>query len=706
MSVPSLKLILSLMTLLMIAKTVSSSACEEFLDDLLEKIQQDDLDSLTTQEDLTLKYSGYKPKSLGNYSRCTEDVGMTFLVAISDGEERGLCLPIACEPSEIIAEPALAEKAYLIHNWPIDTSNGEPKILDPIHGQGSPGVMFYMTTLLFAFFILTSIIFTLIGLWKDRTQKEENVPSGSEHSFKDHWGFKVFDLIGGIKGLLRTAKEQKQDDNISVFGFLRTFAMLWVCLYHAKGQVEHFVDNEQYEESFNPSFSRVLADQGALAVDLFFTMGGFFGALMLIPRIQKGGSNIKSYLHSIQHRFLRIWPMIMMSLLFYWFVMEYINKGMFWWRLDALSKECDAVGWTKILMIDNLVLGDGKGYCMLWQWYLAADIQIYCILTVVIGFYLKNRKRGYFLALFLVIQGFALGLFNTIFFNIRYWDGGTYYFRLFYFLPPVRWTTFFIGVIFGIMYFEYKKLKMTRYNFFAFCEEHPRISYLLAALGLGIFLFGAGFIRSYQVHPEIWSDEFRSAWNPLNRICMASTVVLLVMSQLIQKKSWIKSFFNLRLFQICGKLSYAFYLYHEIMGSILINNQTDFIKDYNNGIIFTFWVKMALITIAVALVVHLTIEKPLLAIVNRFTSKTESKKVIPPLQQQQAPPKLEESSEKLMAKANINERSNINCNGNNNDDNKNNTNNNDENSKKNNDIEINIDNNVLIVHAELPEKHV
>jgi len=668
MSVTSLRLIISLITLLRIATIVSSSDCEYFIDELLEKVQQNDLDSLTPEEEFTLKYSAHKPYSLGNRALCTEDVGMTFMVALSTGEDRGLCLPIACQVSELSANPSLARKVYEIHNWPISAVRPEPRILDPIHGQGDPGVMFYITILLFAFFILTSIVCTVIGLWKDRSRKEGNPPSGNQHRLKTHWGLKAFDIIEGLKSLWQTAKEQNQDDNISVFGFLRTFAMLWVCLYHAKTKVVHLVNDDQYGEKFGSSFTRIVVDQGQLPVDLFFTMGGFFGALMLIPRIQKGGSNIKSYFHCIQHRFLRTWPMIMMSLLFYWFVMEHINKGMFWWKLDELARECDGIGWRKIFMIDNLVLTNhGFKYCMVWQWYLAADLQIYCALTVVIGLYLKNRKGGYFLALFLVIQGFTLGLYNCIRYNIKYWNFGLYYFEKFYYLPYVRWTTFFIGAIFGMMYYEYKKLKMTKNNFFAFCEDHPRISYLFAALGVGALLFGAGFIRYYQFHPGHWSDALRSAWTLLNRQFMAVTVVLLFMPQLIQKKSWIKSFFNLRLFQICGKLSYAFYIYHEIVGYILlINENDDFISDYHHGLIFKFWVKMALITFAVALITHLTIEKPLLTIVNQLTVKP-----------QQAQPKLEVEFEKLIAKLNMDTLKDISYNESNNDDNHNNNNIND-----------------------------
>jgi len=71
---------------------------------------------------------------------------------------------------------------------------------------------------------------TKLYLQKKKASKAQ--PPQVPTSDKPHWFYKSFDLKTNIMGLYKTAKEQKLNENIAIFNFLRTVTSIWVVYFH------------------------------------------------------------------------------------------------------------------------------------------------------------------------------------------------------------------------------------------------------------------------------------------------------------------------------------------------------------------------------------------------------------------------------------------------------------------------------------------
>ncbi|CAN0471181.1 unnamed protein product, partial [Phaeothamnion confervicola] len=68
-----------------------------------------------------------------------------------------------------------------------------------------------------------------------------------------------------------------------------------------------------------------------------------------------GGGFVKLYVAACLHRYLRLTPALMATVLFYWQVLPRLGSGPLWGSLDAEVAACDRYWWTNPAYVMNLV---------------------------------------------------------------------------------------------------------------------------------------------------------------------------------------------------------------------------------------------------------------------------------------------------------------------------------------------------------------
>jgi peptidoglycan/LPS O-acetylase OafA/YrhL len=119
-----------------------------------------------------------------------------------------------------------------------------------------------------------------------------------------------------------------------------------------------------------------LAPSAYFAVDVFFFLGGFLAAFMVIEKLRNMKKITPAIIPSMWlHRFLRIWPTFAFCLLVYYKLSVYFFSGPIWSMYINETQYCDGTFWRNLLFIDNFFTHSkgGLDYCYGWGWYLSND---------------------------------------------------------------------------------------------------------------------------------------------------------------------------------------------------------------------------------------------------------------------------------------------------------------------------------------------
>merc|ERR1712078_374071 len=133
---------------------------------------------------------------------------------------------------------------------------------------------------------------------------------------------------------------------------------------------------------------------GYFSVDSFFFMSGLLVAYLASVEIGKRqramgadgpspGGEIKFWVMFAVNRFLRLWPLFVAVIFFFWKVAPAMGSSPWWdqsW--SAHSEACSKYWWADLLFISNFSpVGETNGLapstCIGGTWYLAVDMQLY-----------------------------------------------------------------------------------------------------------------------------------------------------------------------------------------------------------------------------------------------------------------------------------------------------------------------------------------
>jgi peptidoglycan/LPS O-acetylase OafA/YrhL len=237
---------------------------------------------------------------------------------------------------------------------------------------------------------------------------------------------------------------------------VRFFSMLYVVLGHAYvNMIQLPTSNTTYINEFvKPLWFQIILG-GVFAVDVFFYLSGFLGVYLMITKFQ--GKRMINFGLIYFHRFYRLVPNILLLTFFFMTFFQYFGSGPIWEIYHGLmTTDCSKNWWTNVLFINTMYPGTNS--CMGWLWYLSCDMVYFIILPFQVVAYLNSRLAGY-LTVFLIllvniIVVISLTIKHDISSSLLVGTGNSEYI---YFKPWARAGAYQIGVLVGMLYYEYTK---------------------------------------------------------------------------------------------------------------------------------------------------------------------------------------------------------------------------------------------------------
>jgi len=130
------------------------------------------------------------------------------------------------------------------------------------------------------------------------------------------------------------------DKNLEVFNFVRIFGMLYLAYTHMYILTLLVQGNATESYLTYGDFTTVLIMSGYNIVDLLFFVSGAVGAFCILTKLDKPANQFNGvfYAKLIAHRFLRLWPMYMLVLFFFWQVSPVLFQGPVWAQLFLMDR--------------------------------------------------------------------------------------------------------------------------------------------------------------------------------------------------------------------------------------------------------------------------------------------------------------------------------------------------------------------------------
>jgi hypothetical protein len=204
-------------------------------------------------------------------------------------------------------------------------------------------------------------------------------------------------------------------------------------------------------------------------------------------------------------------------------------------------------------------------------------MQFFLLLPVQLWLYTKNRLIGYLsssiLLISCVICSFIITYTNDL--SIVRFGNPIYVFNL-YTLPWTRIAPYQIGIIFGIMYFEWKIRKDNivigsgwASNIFEKVKYSPLLRYSLIALGIVIQLFlvimlqvDLRYRKDDNFTSTYFSKVFNSFFNALSRPLFVTALAIIIISPLTGHNSFIRFILGSKGYVPWARLTYMGYIIH------------------------------------------------------------------------------------------------------------------------------------------------
>ncbi|XP_043465576.1 nose resistant to fluoxetine protein 6-like [Leptopilina heterotoma] len=208
-----------------------------------------------------------------------------------------------------------------------------------------------------------------------------------------------------------------------------------------------------------------ILQNAALIIDGFFGLGGLLLSFSLLSYWNE--SKNFNFFILVFKRIVRLLPLYMFVTLGYATIFYRLGSGPFWESIMGFTRNsCSSYWWTNLFFINNYFGGNNK--CVIQSWYLAIDVQCYIIgLLLIRAFYKMPRKIGYIfincalicsivITFYFTYKNDSDPIFKSISAQRRIEDSD--YFINYYVKTHVRSSTYIIGLIFGILMYDYKKV--------------------------------------------------------------------------------------------------------------------------------------------------------------------------------------------------------------------------------------------------------
>ena len=379
-------------------------------------------------------------------------------------------------------------------------------------------------------------------------------------------------------------------------------------------------------------FSFNLVTSGPYAVDIFFWLSGFLGVYLLLSTMKKKRGKMQPFYLIYLHRFLRLMPMYIATMLFYWYLMSAVGNGpIFFFYHQNGTQYCTRVWWTHLLFLNNFYEFDEMvNYCMGWTWYLPNDFQFFLLIPLLVHLLYHRRTIGMiFIAVF---QGicFAATIAVAYSYNLRpsYFEATDDYFNLYYYRPYIRIPPFIIGVLTALCLYSYNFESAEQSRLKRIMDKvhtSALVRYIMYFFGT-VFVLGMIFIF-YPInnYPEEFSDFFNVMFLTFSRAIFTIGLALILLPGLMGHCWAVRSFLSMDVFTPLARLTFGAYMVHPMFIEFdAYNTQRSQFLSINGGIVkYLCWLVVAF---TVSMLFTLLVETPFMILEKTFLMGGSRKK--------------------------------------------------------------------------------
>lgn len=613
----------------------------------------------------TLQNTAKAINQLGFYDQCNKQQDskymLTSIKAFNAKFFLGFCGPIECNLTHYkVIEPFISQSmSNYVSNITGSTQDVNIYFQDPDNSIQNMSSASYFTIFL-CFFLITIAAIGAIGeIYKEFFNKKEintikNDIEKAENIEKNQPVYKIIDQnpektdvfykklteeetiqknstilnaiicfspISNIKKLLSTT--QSKDQNLDIFNGVRFLSLCWVILGHEyllritlSFNINVITDLSQKTGFIN------IVQSGLYAVDVFFFLGGFFVAYILLQKFEKK-VNFIDYFKILAHRILKIWPSYFFCLMFFWKLSAYLGNGPLWNDYTNFVGSCDDNYWKNLLYIDNFYKDDNR--CFPWGWYLSNDLQMFLVAPFLIYLYAKNQKKGVIVLSVMLFLSFLSSFLVSYINNFKATPAAmstvdnAQFFDRYYIKPWIRCDVYILGIMFCCFYNYYRtegNLEIVKSKFKNSVVLHV-FCYVLGLILINSMIFCMVDIQEKgDIH--VWNDTQHVFYLIFNRFAFVFGVLLVLLPGVLTGKDFIYKILSFKFFSPLAKLAYCTYLAHFFVLARSIYSTRNSFYATNEAFIY-FSLSDLVYSLIAGLILSVFVEIPMMNVIKLFT---------------------------------------------------------------------------------------
>ena len=339
------------------------------------------------------------------------------------------------------------------------------------------------------------------------------------------------------------------------------------------------------------------------SVDTFFWMSGLLMTYLFIIEFEKiPGLPILNLILVYVHRFLRITPVYMFCMCFFWSLEPYFGNGPLWFDItNYLNYDCHKYWYSNLLYVNNFIPHWKTNSCLGQSWYLANDMQFFIISPIILIVYIKCSKILSWLAIVgLNILGITTAGIIAHHFNLNpsifSEDNKNNYFNYYYTKPYTRVPPYVFGMACGMIIYSYRHHKKTGevYDKLALLIGKPLdniiVRYTTFFIGLSIINFLIFIQYDLYKHPgsemkyHEWNNNVRYSFIALQRVVYSLGLSMVLMPMLLGYMRIVSNFLGAYIWSVMARITFVMFLIHiSIIEIVLRSSKTNVeFDEYNN----------------------------------------------------------------------------------------------------------------------------
>ncbi|XP_030032423.2 uncharacterized protein LOC115448932 [Manduca sexta] len=416
-----------------------------------------------------------------------------------------------------------------------------------------------------------------------------------------------------------TATYEDKDPRLSALGPVqgaRVFLLTLTMMTHAGViHVMSYSYNPEFIEKMAHNPNMTLFFNGTSVVQIFLVISSFLLAYNLLILSKDHDISLRHLPFCIIKRIARICPVYLLVVGFAATWWQRVSSGPLWPALvETESAVCRRKFWAQAFFLNNLI--DSKEHCLVQTWFIAVDMQLYVVSSVLTLVLVRKRR-----AALRVLTALAVGacVLNALLAYVFNWQALLYFVNpenlrnLYYDTPSFSglymspWGSLpacLIGLLLAHVHFEMQEsgFKLSTVTWF-------KLPYHLALPLTISWILGGNWARQYT------SPEFVAAYVAFERPVFSILCAILLLGGFNQVESILLKFFNWRGWHAAGRMSLSVLMVHWCvdMAFVAARPQPTITSTIEVGMDF---VSTMLVSYLIALPLTLMVEMP----VQRFIS--------------------------------------------------------------------------------------